>query len=70
MASGAANVLKQSQDLFGEFLSALRTGYRVKEFLPAEALHLAERFLEGPPIGDGLLQPLILLAARQPPSAI
>ena len=52
--------LNQSQNLLAEFLSALGTGYRVKEFLPAEALHLAEGFLEGPPIGDGLLKPLIL----------
>ena len=52
--------LNQSQNLLAEFLSALGTGDRVKEFLPAEVLHLAEDFLDGPPIGDGLLQPLIL----------
>jgi hypothetical protein len=53
--------LNQSQNLFAELLSALGTGYRGKELLPAEALHLAEDYLEGSPIGDGLLKPVILL---------
>jgi hypothetical protein len=53
--------LNQSQNPFAELLSALGTGYRLKELLAAEALHLAKGFLEGPPISDGLLKPLILL---------
>jgi hypothetical protein len=45
MAARSAKAhLSQSQDLLAEFLSALGTGYRVKEFLPAEVLHLAEGF--------------------------
>ena len=40
--------LNQSQNLLAEFLSALGTGDRVKEFLPAEALHLAKGFLDEP----------------------
>jgi hypothetical protein len=47
--------LSQSQDFLAKFLSALGAGNRFKEFLPAEALHLTEGFLEGSPIGDGLL---------------
>ena len=64
MTSGAASVLNQSQHLFAEFLSAQGTGYRVKEFLAAEALHLAEDFLDRAPIGNGLLEPLVLLLGQ------
>ena len=45
-------------------LAALGAGHRFKEFLPAEPLHLTQDLLDAAPIGDGLLEPLILLLGQ------
>ena len=53
--------LNQSENLFAESLAAFWIGQGFKELLTAQALHLAESFLDSTPVGNGLLQPLILL---------
>jgi hypothetical protein len=56
--------LHKSQNLFAELLAAFGIGQAVEEFLPAEALHLAESFLDSAPISNRLLKPLILLLGQ------
>jgi len=56
--------LSQSENDLAEFLAAFGTGHGLKEFFPAETLHLAEDFLDRAPIGNGLLEPLILLLGQ------
>ena len=53
--------LNESPNCFAESLAAFWLGQGGEELLPAEALHLAESFLEPAPIRNGVLQPLILL---------
>ena len=59
--SGSEGPLNESKNRFAEFLAAFGTGHGLKEFLATETLHLAEDFLDRAPIGNGLLEPLILL---------
>jgi len=56
--------LHQPENLFAELLAALWIGERGEELLPAEALHLAESFLDRAPISNRLLKPLILLLGQ------
>ena len=60
-AFGVRRPLNESQNRFAEFLAAVGAGHGLEEFLTTEALHLAEDFLDRAPIGDGLLEPIILL---------
>ena len=59
--SGSEGPLNESKNRFAEFLAAFGAGHGLEEFLTAEALHLAEDLLDRAPIGDGLLEPIILL---------
>lgn len=53
--------LDQPQNGFAQALAAFWMGQGGEEFLAAQALHLAKDVLERAPIGNGLLEPLILL---------
>ena len=64
MALWSERALNESENEFAEFFAAFGTGHGLEEFFPAEALHLAEGFLDGAPVGDGLLEPLILLLGQ------
>ena len=56
--------LNESENFFAESLAALWIGQGFKELLAAEALHLAEGFLNRAPIYNRLLKPLILLLGQ------
>ena len=62
--SATRRQLDETQSFFTESLAAFWMGQSFEELLPAEALHLAEGFLNRAPIGNRLLKPLILLLGQ------
>jgi hypothetical protein len=56
--------LDEAQNFFPESLAASWIGQSFEELLTAEALHLAEGFLNRAPICNRLLKPLILLLGQ------
>jgi hypothetical protein len=54
----------ESWNFFAESLAAFWIGQGFEELLTAEALHLAERFLDSAPISNRLLKPLVLLLGQ------
>ena len=56
--------LNESEHCSAEFLAALGARQRLEEFLPAQPLHLAKGFLDAAPIGNGLLEPLVLFLGQ------
>jgi len=56
--------LNESQHLFAESFAAVWIGQGCEELLTAEALHLAESFLERAPISNRFFQPLVLLLGQ------
>ena len=61
---GSEGPLNESENRFAEFLAALGTRQGFEELLTAQALHLAKGFLDGAPIGNGMLEPFILLLGQ------
>ena len=57
--------LNESQDFFVELLAPFWIGQGFEELLAAEALQLAESFLDRAPISNRLLKPLILLLGQR-----
>ena len=60
MALRPAMHLNQAQDFLAQSLAPFGIGQGGKEFLPGQALHPVEDFLNRAPIRDSLLEPLIL----------
>ena len=57
--------LNESEYRLAESLAAFGSGHRGEEFFPAQLLHPAQGPLNRPPIGNGLLEPVVLLLGQR-----